>query len=165
MGRNPAGAPWIPPDSRGLCDLNSSLTRSILAIWDRLNRMGQYAPQTSLLALLGGFSWFPSGEEWGFFGNWGSDGKVACAKFASQGTLLQLAKLLSSFGVLPFAAWRYLQMASFLHKLQPPLQSLDTLTVFESLCVNFPGSAHLLAQMYHLVLGLQNTGVPYYIRE
>lgn len=45
------------------------------------------------------------------------------------------------------------------------LQSLDTLTTFETVCVNLPESKNLLSQMYKLVLSAQSTAVPYYIRE
>lgn len=127
--------------------------------------MGHFPPQTSPLVPLGGYPWFLPGGKQGFFGSWGSNGNVACTKFAPQGTQLPLASLQSSLGVIPFATWRYFQVADFLHKLQPQLWSFDILTSFESLCINLPDPKHLLSQMYKLVLGSQYLTVPYYIWE
>lgn len=79
--------------------------------------------------------------------------------------LSSLSELQTSYQMIHFASQRHRQIADSLNKLQPQLRLLNTLTTFESLCVDLPESKHLLSQMYKLVLSAQSTSVPYYIKE
>lgn len=68
--------------TRGLSKLESPLTRNTLAVWDRKNKTGKYAPCTSPLAPLGGYPWFPPGEEGVALGPWGSDRNTMFSRYA-----------------------------------------------------------------------------------
>lgn len=68
-GCNLAYAVWILLQARGLSDGRSPLAAHTLKIWNRVNAKGNYAPQTSLRAILWGFPWFPLGRIPVFFPN------------------------------------------------------------------------------------------------
>lgn len=83
-GRNMVGAPWILASYRGLSEWISTLTKTTLSIWDRLNNTGKFALSISSMTPLEGFPWFPLGEEKGTLDQCGMDGKGNCAGVAPQ---------------------------------------------------------------------------------
>lgn len=160
MGRNLAGAPWLPMVDNGLSDWTSPLTQATFTVWDRLNIQGAYATWTSSLIPLEGFPWFPPGEDVHFFLSWEANGDMSCTKFAPEGKLF----LRSHYGDFPMSSWRHI-LVDFLSKLQPPLRPQGTLSPFESWCVRSLESRHLLSYVYKLVLEAYAQTAPYFIKE
>lgn len=164
-GRNQAGAPWIPARVGGLSKWTSPLTRNTLAVWDRINKSGKYAPRTSPLASLGGYKWFPPGEEKGALDPWESDGDTMCLRYATLEALMPQVDLVSLQGDMAMAEQRYGQMQRFFSWLDPQVRTLNSLTTFAKTCRKISKPDHLMSQIYKLIRSEQSTTTPYFIKE
>lgn len=96
---------------------------------------------------------------------WGADCGATYARVAPMGSLLPLSDLILTWGDIQMTTWRYHQIADFFNKWKSKVRPLNYLTIFESWCINNPEARHLLSKMYKLVLKVQYTSIPYYIRE
>lgn len=117
-GRDLIYAPWVPAGERGLSDWVSPLTVHSLGVWDRANGRLALAPQTSPLAPVGGFPWFPPGVRVSFLGTWVSDGVVSLARFEEGHSLVLLATHREQYCGFPFDL---IEISGFLSQVQQKL--------------------------------------------
>lgn len=164
-GRDLEGAPWIPTANRGLSEWTSPMTKTTLSVWDKANALGKIAPMISPLAPLEGFPWFEPGEDKKNLEGWGREGGVTCARIAPSGKLIPLKDLIEEWGDIPMSLWRYFQITDFYNKRKSLIRPLNTLTVFESWNLKIPETKHLLSRMYKLLLNINSTTTPYFIKE
>lgn len=113
-----------------------------------------------------GYPWFHPGEDGrNLEGGWGRDDRVTCVRIAPLGTLVPLRDLILTWGDIPMSTWRYFQIADFSNERKSLIRPLNTLTTFESWCIENQETKHLLYKMYKLILKTQNISTPYYIKE
>lgn len=164
-GRDLSYAPWLSREHRGLSQTTSPLTNHILRVWDRTNALCALVPPGSPLAPLGGYKWFPPGEQRTFFGTWVSDGNYSYGKFVDKGKLIPLDALRNSHGRFPMDWWRHQQLQHFIATEGTPMRGLDNITTLESLFIEEEPTPHLISELYRLLGSVPTAGKPAFIRE
>lgn len=160
-GRNLSYAPWLVREHRGLSDTTSPLMIQALKTWDRLNANLLLAPPVSPLALLGGYLWFPPGEQAAFFSPWVDDGTASCEKLMQVNTSGNPRDQAGSF---PLDFWRYRQLHHFFKTQENAIWDISALTPFEHLFIVEEPAPHMIIEFYQLLSSAASTVKPPYVR-
>lgn len=150
---------------RGLSDFTSPLMTQALGTWDRLNAKLALAPSVSPLAPLGGFLWWPPGEQITFLGPWLEDGSTSCGKLLQDGKLIRLETLREQSGSFPMDFWRYRQLHHFFVTHGGSIRDVSTLTPFECLFIAEEMILHMISELYCLISSKASTLKPTFVRS